>query len=371
MKLYLIIEKFFLNLLKLTWKTFISIHEIKNIYKKKKIYKNTKLTKEEKQQIDRFYKENYGKKISHKWHKLYKSYTGKFDYKYVPEYLFTTKLEMISNKRSDILPLENKNLLETLFSNVDNLIVTPKTYIMNSNGIFFNENKEIITKEEAINSVNKKYNNSVIKISKDTNSGRGVKILNIKNGIDQKSKLSTEEIFNIMGDNFIIQEKINQHESINKIYPNSINTLRIITYILPSGCFATPVVLRIGQGGKDVDNAHAGGIFIAVDDNGKLHDAAFSEYGLKYKKHPDTKKVFKDYQIPLVKEAKEKVIKLHKQVPTVKLIGWDISISNDEKIVVIEANLHSQSTWFTQMAHGKGLFEEHTEEILKELKNER
>lgn len=371
MKLYLIIERIFLNLLKITWKSFISIHETKNIYKKKKIYKNVKLTKVEKQQIDKFYKENYGKKISHKWHRLYKSYTGKFDYKYVPEYIFTTKLEMISNKRSDILPLENKNLLETLFSNVDKLAITPKTYIMNSNGIFFNENKEIITKEEAISLVNKKYNEAVIKISKDTNSGKGVKILNIKNGIDQKTNLSIEKVFNMMGNNFIIQEKIKQHESISKLYPNSINTLRIITYILPSGCFATPVVLRIGQGGKEVDNAHAGGIFIAVNDNGQLHDTAFSEYGGKYLKHPDTKQIFKNHRIPLVKEAKEIVIKLHKQIPTVKLIGWDLSISNDEKIVIIEANLHSQSTWFTQMAHGKGLFEEHTEEILKELKIER
>lgn len=48
------------------------------------------LTSEQVQMVDSFYIKNYGKKISHNWHKLYQSYTGKFDKKYFPEIIFSS-----------------------------------------------------------------------------------------------------------------------------------------------------------------------------------------------------------------------------------------------------------------------------------------
>lgn len=367
MKIYSYIEKQILKLLTTIWKCFIYIHEIKNIMKKHNIYKKTKLTKEEKKQITKFYKENYGRKIPYYWHRLYQSYTGRFDHTYVPEYIFTTQLELLSNKRIEILPLENKIMLETLFYDKEKDVIIPKTYITKTNGIYLNEEKQIISEEKAIELINEKYKISVIKISKDTNSGKGVKILNIKNGIDQKTQMTTHEIVKKMGSNFVIQEKIQPHNDLKKLYPNAVNTLRIITYICNNNIYTAPIVLRIGQGGNDLDNAHAGGMFIGVDNNGDLLSTAFTEYLKTYKKHPDTNIIFENYKIPFISKIRKKAIDMHKKIPQLKFISWDFTINDQDQIVLIEANMHSQTIWFPQMAHGKSIFEENTSEMLKEI----
>ena len=64
-----------------------------------------------------------------------------------------------------------------------------------------------------------------------------------------------------------------------------------------------------------MDNAHAGGMFIGVNDLGELNDEAFTEFGKRYKEHPDTHTVFKGYKLnfvpELIKTAKlDKVVKL-------------------------------------------------------------
>ena len=45
------------------------------------------------------------------WHKLYQSYTGKFNVRYFPEYLFSSKLEPLFDKNPYNDALEDKNLL--------------------------------------------------------------------------------------------------------------------------------------------------------------------------------------------------------------------------------------------------------------------
>ena len=171
-----------------------------------------------------------------------------------------------------------------------------------------------------------------------------------------------------MGENFVVQEKIMPHESFSRIYTKSINTLRVITYFANNEIKVAPITMRIGQGGAKVDNAHAGGMFIAVNDEGKLAKEAFTECQKRYTKHPDTGIIFEDYQLPYIEKVKKVAIELHKRLPMLEIISWDFTIDKDENIVLIEANMHSQSTWFPQMASGKALFGEDTAMILQNLK---
>ena len=49
------------------------------------------LTKAEENKIDTLFISTYGKKIKYDWHRLYQSFTGKFDENYFPEYLFSSQ----------------------------------------------------------------------------------------------------------------------------------------------------------------------------------------------------------------------------------------------------------------------------------------
>lgn len=366
MKIYKFFEKFLYKLIDFLWKIFIIIHEYLSILKKRKIYKNIKLSKEEKKQIDDFYLENYGKKVKYYWHRLYQSYTGNFDYKYIPEYLYTVKIEPKTNKRIEALPYENKNMLSVIFK--DSSVKIPKTYIMCIKGRFFDENRNPIKKENAIRylkNLNEGTYDAVVKATIDTNSGKDVKIISLEKCVDKMTGKSIEDIIENAGNNFVVQEKIIPHKELSKIYEHSINTFRVITYLIDEDIKIAPIVMRIGKGGANIDNAHAGGIFIGVSDEGKLLKEAYTEYQSRYLEHPDTKIIFEGYQIPCFEKLKKSAVELHKKVPIFDFVSWDFTIDKFENIVLIESNLHSQSVWISQIAHGKSFFGENTEKILK------
>lgn len=371
MEIYKSIENFLKKLINRMWVIFITIHEYKNIFKKRNLFKNVKLTKDQKKQIDDFYRENYGKKVKYWWHRLYQSYTGNFDYKYIPEIIFTTRIELQSNKRLDVMPYENKNMLSIIFQ--DEKVKIPKTFIMCVEGKFFDTERSLISKQDAIKIIEsiteKGIRDLVAKVTVDTNSGKGVKVLQIEEEIDKMTNQSIEQIMSSMGNNFVIQEKIEQNEAFSKIYENAVNTLRVITYMTGKEIKVAPIVMRIGQGGAMVDNAHAGGMFIGVSDEGKLLKEAYTDYQNRYTQHPNTGVVFEGYPLPCLDKIKESAIRLHKKLPMLDYISWDFTVDKDENVVLIEANLQSQSTWMPQMAHGKSFCGDDTAEILNKLKN--
>lgn len=372
MNLYRKIERILLNWLYRSWVSFIMLHEWKNILNKRKLLKDIKLTTDQKRQIDEFYIHNYGKKIPYWWHRLYMSYTGRFDPQYMPEYIFTTKIEPRSNPRLEALPLENKNLLSALFGNAikDGVVRIPKTYVMCIKGRFFDGSGKPVSESRVLKILKEIHSvdgEAVMKVTVDTNSGRGVRMLHLDAGDKENNTFAQtiKKVFSEMGTDFVIQEKIIPHPALKYIYAKSINTVRVITYITKEKVCVAPLTLRIGRGGATVDNAHAGGIFIGIDEDGKLLKEAFTDRRERFLSHPDTGVLFEGYQLPCMSQVRQAAIDLHQQIPIFNFVSWDLTVDQEGRVVLVEANLHSQSLWFPQMAHGRGVFEDNTAEILR------
>lgn len=239
---------------------------------------------------------------------------------------------------------------------------------MRVKGRYFDGNRNIVSEQNAIEKLTT-YNGgefvAFIKVSTDTSSGRGVRMLNMNAGIDQIQSEDLEEVFKKMGQDFIVQEKIIPHPAFAKLYPHAINTLRVVTYLTQNEIKTAPIAMRIGQGGGVIDNAHAGGMFVGVTDDGRLCKEAFTEYQKRYTIHPDTGVAFEGYQIPCVPDIRDAAMKLHERVPMLQFVSWDFTVDADSNIVLIEANLHSQSVWFPQIANGKAMFGNDTAEMLR------
>lgn len=337
-----------------------------NDIRRKKIYNSIKLTKEEKQHIDKIFKVNYGKKIHYIWHKYYTAYTGNFDKNYFPELLYIPRFEYYMNfDKAYCSVFEDKNILPLIASNVN--VKMPKTIISCSYGIYKDENYVIKTKEEVIKFI-EDIGSCFAKPSIDSDSGRGCMLLDIENGIDKYSKKSCEDIITSLGENFVIQEVIKCHSSLSKLYSQSVNTFRIITYRWKNEILTTYSFLRMGRNNNYLDNAHSGGIFIAIDNDGSLHNIAFTEFNEKYYSHPNTKVKFKDYRINLFPKVLEAAKKMHSMLPQLGIINWDFTIDEKGEPVLIEANITGGGIWAPQMAHGKGAFGDKTEEILSWIK---
>ena len=116
-----------------------------------------------------------------------------------------------------------------------------------------------------------------------------------------------------------------------------------------------------------MDNAHAGGMFIAVEDDGTMHSAAFTEFKNVFTEHPDTHFKFEGYKIDLLPKVIDAAVKCHSFIPQVGCINWDFTIAQNGLPLLIEANMLGGGIWLFEMAHGKGAFGELTPEILQWL----
>lgn len=172
-------------------------------------------------------------------------------------------------------------------------------------------------------------------------------------------------MFDSFGKDFLFQEVLQQHDDLAMLNKTSLNTFRIITYICEDSVYVAPIALRIGRSGKQFDNIHAGGITIGVKSDGTLRKTAFSEYGEKYDKHPDSGIVFESVKIRNFSQLSEVAIKCHKRIPWLGILSWDLTIDSNNSIGLIEVNTVGQSAWFCQFTNGEPLFGENTAKMLE------
>lgn len=327
------------------------------------IYTAVTLTKEQEKAIDALYLENYGEKVPYTWHRHFTAYTGKFDVNYFPELLFIPEFEYFMNiNKAYATALSDKKVLPFIADCVN--IAVPKCFLSASGGVLCDSNNRFIPKECAL-SVLRDIGEVFAKPSVDSQSGRGCMVLNIQNGVDLISGMNAETVLESLGANFVIQERLSCHESIARIYDKSVNTFRVITYRWKNKIYHMPAIMRIGRGGNYLDNAHAGGMFIAIDDDGTLHDTAFTEFKDEFKVHPDTHIKFAEYQISLFPKVVDAAYRMHEAIPQMGCINWDFTINKEGVPVLIEANMKDGSVWLVEMAHGCGAFGQNTAEILQ------
>ena len=128
---------------------------------------------------------------------------------------------------------------------------------------------------------------------------------------------------------YIIQSGVNQDPAISEIYPDSVNTCRIITENRHGSSRIIGAALRIGRGSNEVDNASAGGIFLKIDSNsGHLGDFARTYDDEKYYEHPDTHFVFRNFKILRWDEIRKFVVESTDKLPFFTYLGWDIALTS-------------------------------------------
>lgn len=327
-----------------------------------KIAEMVQLSKEQKEAIDEVYMKNYGSKIPYIWHQYYTAYTGNFDPYYAPELLYIPEFERFMNIYPEYVKVfEDKNILPYAAKAAG--IKMPTTILTYVCGLFRNKELRVISKEEAMSCI-KDVGEVFIKPTVESGSGKGCFIASFHNGIDEISGKSISDVLDIEED-YAVQERLRCHESISKLYNNSVNTFRIITYRWKDrfGCF--PSLMRIGKGGSTLDNAHAGGIFIGITADGKLKKDAFTEFHDVYSVHPDSGVVFEKHSIPLFPKVLEAAFQMHETLPELGCVNWDFTLDENGTPILIEANISDGSIWLSQMSNGVGAFGQDTPEILE------
>ena len=129
-----------------------------------------------------------------------------------------------------------------------------------------------------------------------------------------------------------------------------------------------PIIIRIGQGGKYLDNDHAGGMFCAVYNDGTMGNHAVTEFNDQFIEPPDTHLIFAVHRVEYLDKVIEAARRMHSFIPQIGVVNWDFTINEEEEAVLIESNVKNGSVWLPQMAHGTVAFGDKTEEVLQWLR---
>ena len=165
----------------------------------------------------------------------------------------------------------------------------------------------------------------------DGGCGHGIEKINVENysSLDEVYSKLTE-----VNKNFELEEIIKQHPEVSKIYPDAINTVRVVTILKDGVPHVICAYFRIGNG-KFVDNFNSGGMVAPVNElTGEVMDRAIDKKKNLYETHPQTGARIKGFKFPYWNEAIEMCKKAAKVVPQMGYIGWDVCFTPDGPIFV-------------------------------------
>jgi len=155
------------------------------------------------------------------------------------------------------------------------------------------------------------------------------------------------------GSNYIVQKPLMQHKELSKFNSTSVNVLRVTTLRIKETVYVLGTIFRVGAPGAFCDHNGFENLkprIVRVDENGNLVGKALS---------PDDCKIYDDIfgvkisgKIPHYKEIIEKTKEMALQFGHHGIIGWDITIDDEDRIICIEFNSNAPGMTQTQMACG-------------------
>ena len=215
------------------------------------------------------------------------------------------------NDKSFFYKFENKIEFNKIFNNY-----------LNRDWLFLNDNKEQFVKFI-------KCHKTIIAKPVDATGGNGVEKFYYSD--DKEAKKLYDKL--VENNQLLVEDCIKQHKDMNILYENSVNTMRMFTFIKNGQPYFLQAILKIGNGGV-VDNFSSGGMYTYVDDDGTVFVEAIDRDDNIFYEHPISKTKIVGFKVPMFKEAVNLVKECAKVVPEIAYVGWDVAISEDGPVIV-------------------------------------
>lgn len=306
------------------------------------------------------YFKKYGFKVSSLFPALYYKYNGIQSDKYIPASLYFYYITPYLVNMNLSLAYMDKNMYSRLFPKVRQ----PHTIVHNMNGRFYLPSGMEMQMEDCLKLLHE-LERFIIKPAIESGRGRDVKMIN-----GHLFQPEIKEILSFYQSNYIIQDVVCQHEVMARLNSTSLNTCRLYTYrrVGTQEYILLGAAVRFGGNGSYRDNACTGGGLCKIYDSGEIDDtiyrfSSFDKGSLKEQKG------LAHQCVPNYGKVIETCMSLHKSLPYLDLIGWDMAIGEDGEPVLIELNQYPDCE-FIQIFNGP-MFGEYTDELLERIQHHR
>lgn len=269
---------------------------------------------------DEYATEILGNKVYAPWLYVFSAFRNDFHDGWVPDNYYSK--EVVPKLNGDYGLIADRNFLNPfLFSEIETLDLA---YIIN--GKFCSPKSKIIDPKNIQDHLFKKHNKVVYKLE-NSKKGKGIFMLD-KNNFDASN----------LNSNGVFQKFIHQHPFFSEFTNNSVATLRVTTVSDKLGNIsANAAYIRFGRD-KDTHVMSRSSVSVPLDINsGELNSKGYMNW-IEVDAHPDSKTSFQNKTIPNFNKCIDKAIKMHRMIPFIGCIGWDLIVDNLEEVRLIEWN---------------------------------
>ncbi len=271
------------------------------------------------------------------WLYVYSAVAGDFKEGWIPDnYYGMVVIPATQGRYLELSPL--KALTNQLFQKS---VFPDVAYYVN--GLFFGKNGSALDESEVKELL---FRNREMVVYKLEGSSRGKGIF-----LFDKNSFDTKKV-QVLG-NGVFQDYIDQHQFFKEYMPSSVATLRITTIIDECGNASfRACYLRLG---RSVDTHVKASSLIRISVNlktGELDALGYLTTWLTVDKHPDTDIAFAGRRIPNFDNCVSTALELHRLIPYVRCIGWDMVVDKDNDVKVMEWNSGHNDIKFSEATQG-------------------
>ena len=140
--------------------------------------------------------------------------------------------------------------------------------------------------------------------------------------------------WNKLNENCVIEERIENCDSIKQLNPGSLNTIKVLTLWINGKAEIQTALFHMGNN-TPVDNVHLGGICALVDiGSGTVITKAVDNLFREYVFHPVTGRQIVGFVIPMWEQVKELALKAAAVTPEMRYSSWDIAVTETGPILI-------------------------------------
>jgi len=305
----------------------------------------------------------YDKNLSPLSYRIFSRYIGN-DLNILPMELCVKCIEPILTPAEYRQYYSDKNSFGKIFPGIN----MPYVYLRNIRGLFFDNDYNCLNGDPLFELEQKSVEKFVLKPSLEE-SGRGVRIFKKTNGfyVDKDNTVFSLDYLNkFYKKDYLIQECVSQSTFNSYFNPTSINTIRIATYrdVKTHDVRYLRAVMRIGRKGTEIDNSHAGGSFVGINEDGVLGKYLCNQWGEKVSVFNDIDFENNNFVINNYQSIKQFAIKIGEMVVHHDLVAMDIAIDSENKPQLIEINVGGFSGKLFQLTSGT-VFGEYTDDVME------
>lgn len=150
-----------------------------------------------------------------------------------------------------------------------------------------------------------------------------------------------------LSERLMVTERVAQHPVLRKLYPKTVNTLRVITMQDAEGrAFIARAILRIGcPQSEPTDNWSRGGLSASVDlETGEVGRAATyparRDRVIWHSNHPDSGARISGITVPNWQEITDRIREVADSLPFLPYVGWDV-LPTEDGFKILEGNSYS------------------------------